>query len=185
MQLNAECERAGIKVTMLAFLVKAVVAALKTFPEFNASLQGKELVLKKYFHIGFAVDTPDGLIVPVLHNANAMGLIDIAQTLAERAELARAGKLKLADMEGGCFSISSLGGVKGTGFTPIINAPEIAILGAGRAQIQPRWNGQTFEPRKILPLALSWDHRVTDGAAAGRFLAYIAALLQDLRRTLL
>lgn len=180
--LNEENQKAGIKVTMLAFLIKAVVAALKKFPEFNASLDGDNLVLKHYYHIGFAADTPNGLVVPVIRDADKKGILDIAAETAELAKAARDGKLSPAQMQGGCFSISSLGGIGGTTFTPIINAPEVAILGVSRAAQQPVWDGKKFKPRLMLPLSLSYDHRVIDGAAAARFNAYLSGLLADFRR---
>ncbi|MDR0478489.1 MAG: dihydrolipoyllysine-residue acetyltransferase [Burkholderiaceae bacterium] len=185
MQLNQENGKAGIKVTMLAFVIKAAVAALKKFPEFNASLDGDSLILKRYYHIGFAADTPNGLMVPVLKDADQKGVLQIAQETADLAKKAREGKLAVADMQGGCFSISSLGGIGGTHFTPIINAPEVAILGLSRSYLKPVWDGQAFAPRLTLPLSLSYDHRVIDGAAAARFNAYLAALLADLRRIVL
>jgi pyruvate dehydrogenase E2 component (dihydrolipoamide acetyltransferase) len=184
-QLNKENEKAGIKVTLLAFLIKACVWALKKFPEFNASLDGENLVLKQYYHIGFAADTPNGLVVPVIRNADQKGVLSIAGEMAELSAKAREGKLGPADMQGGCFSISSLGGIGGTYFTPIINAPEVAILGVCRSSMQPVWDGKQFAPRLILPLSLSWDHRVIDGAAAARFNTYLASLLADMRRTML
>ncbi len=184
-QLNKENEKAGIKVTMLAFLIKACVWALKKFPEFNASLDGENLVLKQYYHIGFAADTPNGLVVPVIRNADQKGVLAIAGEMAELSAKAREGKLGPADMQGGCFSISSLGGIGGTYFTPIINAPEVAILGVCRSSMRPVWDGKQFVPRLILPLSLSWDHRVIDGAAAARFNSYLASLLADMRRTML
>ena len=184
-QLNKENEKAGIKVTLLAFLIKACVWALKKFPEFNASLDGENLVLKQYYHIGFAADTPNGLVVPVIRNADQKGVLAIAGEMAELSAKAREGKLGPADMQGGCFSISSLGGIGGTYFTPIINAPEVAILGVCRSSMRPVWDGKQFAPRLILPLSLSWDHRVIDGAAAARFNTYLASLLADMRRTLL
>jgi pyruvate dehydrogenase E2 component (dihydrolipoamide acetyltransferase) len=186
-QLNDENakNKDAVKVTMLAFLVKACVAALKKFPEFNASLDGENLVLKKYFHIGFAADTPNGLVVPVIKDANKKGIFDIAKEMGELAALAREGKLSPAQMSGGCFSVSSLGGIGGTYFTPIINAPEVAILGVCRSNTRPVWNGTAFAPRLILPLSLSWDHRVIDGAAAARFNTYLASILADFRRTML
>jgi pyruvate dehydrogenase E2 component (dihydrolipoamide acetyltransferase) len=186
-QLNKENEKAGIKLTMLAFLMKAAVAALKKFPEFNASLDasGENLTLKKYFHIGFAADTPNGLVVPVIRDVDRKGVIELAQETGELAKKARDGKLGPADMSGGCFSISSLGGIGGTAFTPIINAPEVAILGVSRSAIRPVWDGQTFQPRLMLPLSLSYDHRVIDGAAAARFTAYLGQLMADLRRSVL
>ncbi|MFO1281351.1 MAG: dihydrolipoyllysine-residue acetyltransferase [Burkholderiales bacterium] len=184
-QLNKENEKSGVKVTMLAFLIKAAVAALKRFPEFNASLDGDNLVLKQYFHVGFAADTPNGLVVPVLKNADQKGVFAIAKEMGELAAKARDGKLGPADMQGGCFSISSLGGIGGTAFTPIINAPEVAILGVSKSATKPVWDGAAFSPRLLLPLSLSYDHRVIDGAAAARFTAYFAQLLADLRRAML
>ncbi len=181
-QLNKENEKSGVKVTMLAFLIKAVVAALKKFPEFNASLDGDTLVLKQYYHIGFAADTPNGLVVPVVRDADKKGIIELARETSELAKKAREGKISPADMQGGCFSISSLGGIGGTHFTPIINAPEVAILGVSRSAHQPVWDGKQFQPRLILPLSLSYDHRVIDGAAAARFNAYLGQLLADFRR---
>jgi len=185
--LNKENEKIGIKFTMLAFIVKAVVAALKKYPDFNASLDasGENLILKKYFHVGFAADTPNGLVVPVLKNADQKGLVEIATESSELAKKARDGKLGPADMSGGCFSISSLGGIGGTAFTPIVNAPEVAILGVSKSAIKPVWDGKAFTPRLILPLSLSYDHRVIDGAAAARFAAFLAQLLADMRRSLL
>ena len=187
--LNKENERNkdAVKLTMLAFLMKASVAALRKFPTFNASLDasGETLVLKKYFHIGFAADTPNGLVVPVIRDVDRKGVMQIAQETGELAKKARDGKLGPADMQGGCFSISSLGGIGGTSFTPIVNAPEVAILGVSKSAMKPVWNGSEFEPRLILPLSLSYDHRVIDGAAAARFTAYLAQLLADLRRSLL
>jgi pyruvate dehydrogenase E2 component (dihydrolipoamide acetyltransferase) len=182
---NKENEKSGIKVTMLAFLIKACVAALKKFPEFNASLDGEEVVLKQYFHIGFAADTPNGLMVPVIKDADKKGVLQISQEMGELAKKARDGKLSPADMAGGCFSISSLGGIGGRYFTPIINAPEVAILGVCRSNIEPRWDGKAFQPRLMLPLSLSWDHRAVDGAAAARLNAYLGAILADFRRVLL
>ncbi|MFT3666281.1 dihydrolipoyllysine-residue acetyltransferase [Piscinibacter sp.] len=184
-QLNKENEKSGIKVTMLAFLIKASVAALKKFPEFNASLDGEQLVLKQYFHIGFAADTPNGLVVPVIKDADKKGILAISKEMSELAAKAREGKLSPAEMSGGCFSISSLGGIGGRYFTPIINAPEVSILGVCKSSTEPRWDGKAFQPRLILPLSLSWDHRVIDGAAAARFNAYFAAILADFRRVLL
>ena len=184
-RLNEEQGKAGVKVTMLAFLVKACVAALERFPEFNASLDGDELVLRRYWNIGFAADTPNGLVVPVIRDADAKGVLQIAAETAELAARAREGKLSPADMQGGTFSISSLGGIGGTTFTPIINAPEVAILGVCRAATKPAWDGAQFVPRLMLPLSLSYDHRVIDGAAAARFNAYLAALLADFRRAML
>ena len=181
-QLNEEQAKAGIKVTLLAFMIKAAVAALRKFPQFNASLDGEQLVLKKYFHIGFAADTPNGLVVPVVRDADQKGILEIAQETAALSQKAREGKLTPADMTGGCFSISSLGGIGGRYFTPIINAPEVAILGVCKSHTEPQWDGQQFVPRLMLPLSLSWDHRVIDGAAAARFLVYFTGLLADFRR---
>ncbi len=184
-QLAAENKET--KITPLVFLIKAVVAALKQYPQFNASLDasGEKLVLKKYFHIGIAVDTPDGLVVPVIRDCDRKGLLELALELGEISKKARDKKLSPADMSGGCFSISSLGGIGGTSFTPIINAPEVAILGVSRSSMQPVWNGNDFEPRLMLPLSLSYDHRVIDGADAARFAAFLARVLGDLRRLLL
>lgn len=184
-KLNEENAKAGIKVTLLAFLIKAAVAALKKFPEFNASLEGENLILKKYFHIGFAADTPNGLMVPVIKDADKKGVFEIGKEMSELAAKAREGKLSPSEMSGGCFSISSLGGIGGTYFTPIINAPEVAILGVCRSSTRPVWNGKEFEPRLILPLSLSWDHRVIDGASAARFNNYLASILADFRRVIL
>jgi pyruvate dehydrogenase E2 component (dihydrolipoamide acetyltransferase) len=184
-QLNKENEKAGVKVTMLAFLIKACVAALKKFPDFNASLDGEQLVLKQYFHIGFAADTPNGLVVPVIKDADKKGILQISQEMSELAKKARDGKLGPADMTGACFTISSLGGIGGRYFTPIINAPEVAILGVCKSQMEPVWDGKQFQPRLMLPLSLSWDHRVIDGASAARFNSYLGAILSDFRRTML
>jgi len=181
-QLNKENEKAGIKVTMLAFLMKAAVAALKKFPEFNASLDGDTLVLKQYFHIGFAADTPNGLVVPVIRDVDKKGVLDLAVETSAMAKKARDGKLSPSEMQGGCFSISSLGGIGGTHFTPIINAPEVAILGVSKSSMKPVWDGKAFVPRMILPLSLSYDHRVIDGASGARFNAYLVQLLGDFRR---
>ena len=181
-QLNKENEKSGTKMTMLAFVIKASVAALKKFPDFNASLDGDNLVYKKYFNIGFAADTPNGLVVPVLKNADQKGIMQIAKEMTELSLKAREGKLGPSDMQGGCFSISSLGGIGGTAFSPIINAPEVAILGLSRGEIKPKWNGKEFTPKLMLPLSLSYDHRVIDGASAARFNAYLGALLADFRR---
>jgi len=185
--LNKENEKAGTKVTMLAFLIKASVAALQKFPDFNASLDasGENLIVKKYFNIGFAADTPNGLVVPVIRDCDRKGVLEIAQEMSALAKKAREGKLTPGEMSGGCFSISSLGGIGGTMFTPIINAPEVAILGVSRSSMKPVWNGKEFAPRLILPLSLSYDHRVIDGAAAARFAVYLAQLLADMRRALL
>ena len=184
-RMNKENEKSGAKVTMLAFVIMACVAALKKFPEFNSSLEGENLVLKRYYNIGFAADTPNGLVVPVIKNADSKGVLALAKESAELAALAREGKLKPTDMQGGTFSISSLGGIGGTNFTPIINAPEVAILGLSRTAMKPVWDGAAFQPRLLLPLSLSYDHRVVDGAAGARFNAYLAGMLADLRRTLL
>ena len=180
--LNAQVLQGTAKITTLAFLIKASAAALKAFPDLNASLSGVDVVFKRYVHIGFAVDTPDGLVVPVIRNCDAKGVRDLAEEMSVLAGRARAGKIAATEMQGGCFSISSLGGIGGTGFTPIINAPEVAILGAARSATQAVWNGTEFKPRLMLPLCLSWDHRVIDGAMAARFLAHLCSLLSDLRR---
>ncbi|RTD89871.1 dihydrolipoyllysine-residue acetyltransferase [Variovorax atrisoli] len=182
---NKENEKSGVKVTMLAFVIKAVVAALKKFPEFNTSLDGDQLVYKQYYHIGFAADTPNGLVVPVLKDADKKGILQISAEMGELAKKARDGKLGSADMQGGCFSISSLGGIGGTHFTPIINAPEVAILGLSKSAMKPVWDGKQFVPRLTLPLSLSYDHRVIDGALAARFNAYLGQVLADYRRILL
>lgn len=184
---NAKAIAAGKtgKLTMLAFLIKACVAVLQKFPNFNASLDGDNLVLKQYFHIGFAADTPNGLVVPVLRDADQKGVAQIAKEMSELAALARDGKLKPEQMQGGCFTISSLGGIGGTKFTPIINAPEVAILGVSKSEIKPVWDGKAFQPKLMLPLSLSYDHRVIDGAAAARFTTYLGQLLADLRRAML
>jgi pyruvate dehydrogenase E2 component (dihydrolipoamide acetyltransferase) len=184
-QLNEEHARDGVKLTMVGFLVAASVATLKAFPDFNASLDGEELVLKQYWNIGFAADTPQGLVVPVIKNADQKGILDIARELTELSGKAREGKLGPAEMTGATFTISSLGGIGGTSFTPIINAPELAILGVSRAATKPVWNGTEFVPRLMLPLSLSYDHRVIDGAAAARFTVHLATVLSDLRRALL
>jgi len=187
LQLNRENEKSGVKITMLAFLIKACVAALQRFPEFNSSIDpasGDAMFLKKYYHIGFAADTPNGLVVPVVRDADRKGVLELARETAALAAKAREGKLTPTDMQGGTFSISSLGGIGGTYFTPIINAPEVAILGVCRAATRPTWDGKGFVPRLILPLSLSWDHRVVDGAGAARFNSYLAQLLADFRRVL-
>ena len=184
-RLNKENEKAGIKVTMLAFLIKVSVAALRKFPDVNASIDGDNLVYKRYFNIGFAADTPNGLVVPVIKNADQKGIMQIAQEMGELSAKARDGKLGPADMQGGCFSISSLGGIGGTAFTPIINAPEVAILGVSRSATKPVWDGKEFAPRLTLPISLSYDHRVIDGAAAARFTTYLCQLLADMRRVVL
>nr|WP_315225315.1 dihydrolipoyllysine-residue acetyltransferase [uncultured Albidiferax sp.] len=184
-QMNKENEKAGIKLTMLAFMIKASVAALKKFPEFNSSLDGDQLVMKQYFNIGFAADTPNGLVVPVIKDADKKGVVQISQEMGELAKKARDGKLGPADMSGACFTISSLGGIGGRYFTPIINAPEVAIMGVCKSAIEPKWDGKAFVPKLMLPLSLSWDHRVIDGAAAARFNAYFGQVLTDFRRVLL
>jgi len=182
---NKENEKSGVKVTMLAFLIKACVSALKKFPDFNSSLDGDALVYKNYWHIGFAADTPNGLMVPVLKDADKKGVLQISQEMGELAKKAREGKLSPAEMTGATFTISSLGGIGGRYFTPIINAPEVAILGVCKSQMEPVWNGKEFVPRLMLPLSLTWDHRVIDGAAAARFNAYLGQILGDFRRVLL
>ena len=184
-QMNKENEKAGIKLTMLAFMIKASVAALKKFPEFNSSIDGDQLVLKQYFHIAFAADTPNGLMVPVIKDCDKKGVMQISTEMGELAKKARDGKLSPAEMTGACFTISSLGGIGGRYFTPIINAPEVAIMGVCKSSIEPVWNGTAFQPRLMLPLSLSWDHRVIDGAAAARFNAYFGQVLSDFRRVLL
>ncbi|WP_029528062.1 dihydrolipoyllysine-residue acetyltransferase [Polaromonas glacialis] len=184
-QMNKENEKSGVKITMLAFLIKASVAALKKFPQFNASLDGDQLVLKQYFNIAFAADTPNGLVVPVIKDADKKGIIQISQEMGELAKKARDGKLGPADMQGACFTISSLGGIGGRYFTPIINAPEVAIMGVCKSRIEPVWDGKAFQPRLMQPMSLSWDHRVIDGAAAARFNAYFGQVLADFRRILL
>ncbi|MBP2492149.1 pyruvate dehydrogenase E2 component (dihydrolipoamide acetyltransferase) [Methylobacterium sp. PvP062] len=183
--LNKETRTPPARVTMVAFLIKAAASALRAYPRFNASLEGGDLVLKGYVHVGFAVDTPKGLMVPVVRDCDRKGLIEIATEMAAMAEKARSGTLPGSDMQGGCFSVSSLGGIGGDGFTPIINAPEVAILGAARSRTEAVWDGKAFQPRLILPLSLSWDHRVVDGVAAARFLGHVASVLSDLRRALL
>jgi pyruvate dehydrogenase E2 component (dihydrolipoamide acetyltransferase) len=187
---TADTERQGFKLTLLAFLIKACVTALRQYPEFNASLDktGANLILKRYYHIGVAVDTPDGLVVPVIRDADRKGVFDLARELAEISKLARDKKLKPGDMQGGTFSISSLGGIGGTAFTPIINAPEVAILGVSKSSMKPVWVGGKdgrFEPRLMLPLSLSYDHRVLDGVLAARFTTYLVSVLSDIRRSLL
>ncbi|GJD64952.1 2-oxo acid dehydrogenase subunit E2 [Methylobacterium frigidaeris] len=181
-ELNGAGRPGSHKVTMVAILIKAAAAALRAYPRFNAALDGDGLILKDYVHVGFAVDTPRGLLVPVVRDCDRKGLVEIAQEMGELAEQARSGTLPPSAMQGGGFSVSSLGGIGGDGFTPIINAPEVAILGAARSRIEPVWDGSTFQPRLILPLSLSWDHRAVDGAAAARFLSHLAAVLTDLRR---
>jgi len=182
---NKENEKSGVKVTMLAFLIKACVAALKKFPEFNSSLDGDALIYKQYYHIGFAADTPNGLVVPVIKDADKKGVLQISQEMGELAKKARDGKLGPADMSGATFTISSLGGIGGKYFTPIINAPEVAILGVCKSTMEPVWDGKAFQPRLMLPLSLTWDHRVIDGAAAARFNAFLGQILSDFRRVLL
>jgi pyruvate dehydrogenase E2 component (dihydrolipoamide acetyltransferase) len=184
-RLNEEHARDGVKLTMVSFLVAASVATLKEFPNFNSSLDGEDLIVKHYYNIGFAADTPGGLVVPVIKDADRKGLLDIARELTELSANAREGKLAPGDMQGASFTISSLGGIGGTSFTPIINSPEVAILGASRSAMKPVWNGTEFEPRLMLPLSLSYDHRVIDGAAAARFVVHLAGVLSDLRRALL
>ena len=184
-QTNEQHAKSGVKVTMVALLIKASVAALEEFPDFNASLDGDELVLKRYYNIGFAADTPQGLVVPVIKKADEKGILQIARELTELSGVAREGRLKIGDMQGATFTISSLGGIGGTGFTPIINAPELAILGVTRSAMKPVWDGSEFKPRLMLPLSLSYDHRIIDGAAAARFTAHLASVLSDMRRALL
>jgi len=181
----AKAGSASVKVTMLAFLIKACVAALKKFPDFNSSLDGDALIYKQYFHIGFAADTPNGLMVPVIKDADKKGIFQISAEMSELAKKARDGKLSPAEMSGAGFTISSLGGIGGRYFTPIINAPEVAILGVCKSTIQPVWDGKAFQPRLMLPLSLTWDHRVIDGAAAARFNVYLGQILGDFRRVLL
>jgi pyruvate dehydrogenase E2 component (dihydrolipoamide acetyltransferase) len=180
-------QKDGVKLTLLAFLMKASVVALKQFPDFNASLSpdGESLVLKRYYHVGIAVDTPSGLVVPVIREVDKKGLMELARELAEASARMRAGKIGPTDLQGGCFSISSLGGIGGSYFTPIINAPEVAILGVGRATMKPSWNGKRFVPRLVLPLSLSYDHRVIDGAQGARFIAFLSDVLSDIRRLVL
>jgi pyruvate dehydrogenase E2 component (dihydrolipoamide acetyltransferase) len=184
---TAETEKKGFKLTMLAFMIKACVTALKAFPQFNASLDksGENLIVKKYYHVGVAVDTPGGLVVPVVRDADRKAVFDLAQELSEISKVARDGKLKPGDLQGGTFSISSLGGIGGTYFTPIINAPEVAILGVSRASLRPVWTGKEFAPRLMLPLSLSYDHRVLDGATAARFTTLLVSVLSDIRKLIL
>src|SRR4051795_7810215 len=184
-QTNDAYAKQGVKVTMVALMVKAIVATLQALPQFNSSLDGDELVLKRYYNIGFAADTPNGLVVPVIKDADEKGILDIARELTELSGAAREGKLKSADMQGGTFSISSLGGIGGTAFTPLINAPEVAILGVAKSSMKPVWDGSEFIPRLVVPLCLSYDHRVIDGAEGARFCAHLAGVLTDLRRALL
>lgn len=183
--LNGEKRSPDVKVTMVAFLIKASALALKAYPRFNSSLDGDELVLKNYVHVGFAADTPKGLMVPVIRDCDRKGVLEIAAEMRALADKARDGSLAAGDMQGGCFSVSSLGGVGGSGFTPIINAPEVAILGAGRSAHEAVWDGKAFQPRLVMPISLSWDHRVVDGVAAARFLGHVATLLGDFRRAML
>ncbi len=182
-----EAKKQGIRFTILCFLLKAAVVALKQHPEFNASLapDGENLVLKQYFHVGIAVDTPQGLVVPVIRDVDKKGLMDLAKELGEVSARMRAGKIAPSDLQGGCFSISSLGGIGGSHFTPIINAPEVAILGVGKSATRPYWNGKAFEPRQMLPLSISYDHRVIDGAQGARFIAFLSTVLSDIRRLVL
>jgi pyruvate dehydrogenase E2 component (dihydrolipoamide acetyltransferase) len=184
---TAETEKQGFKLTMLAFMIKACVTALRQFPLFNSSLDksGENVIIKKYYHVGVAVDTPGGLVVPVVRDADRKGVFDVAHELADISKLARDGKLKPGDMQGGTFSISSLGGIGGTAFTPIINAPEVAILGVSRGTTRPVWNGKEFVPRLMLPLSLSYDHRVIDGATAARFSSFLVSVLSDIRKLVL
>ncbi len=184
---NESLAKSGVKLTMLAFVIKASVAALKKFPAFNASLDagGENLIIKHFYNIGFAADTPNGLVVPVIKNADQKGLSQIAKEMGELSAQAREGKLKPADMQGATFTISSLGGIGGTSFTPIINAPEVAILGLSKSEIKPVWDGKTFAPRLMLPMSLSYDHRVIDGALGARFTVYLGDVLADMRKTLL
>ncbi len=184
-QMNKENEKSGVKLTMLAFMIKASVATLKKFPEFNSSIDGDQLVFKRYFHIGFAADTPNGLMVPVIRDCDKKGVMQISAEMGELAKKARDGKLSPAEMSGACFTISSLGGIGGRYFTPIINAPEVAIMGVCKSQIEPKWDGKAFAPKLMLPLSLSWDHRVIDGAAAARFNAFFGQVLTDFRRVIL
>jgi pyruvate dehydrogenase E2 component (dihydrolipoamide acetyltransferase) len=179
--------KSGVKLTMLAFVIKACVSALKKFPAFNASLDaaGENLILKQFYNVGFAADTPNGLVVPVIKNADQKGIMHIAQEMGDMSAQAREGKLKPADMQGASFTISSLGGIGGTAFTPIINAPEVAILGLSKAVIKPVWDGKAFAPRLMMPMSLSYDHRVVDGAMGARFSVYLADVLSDMRKTLL
>jgi len=183
----AEAKKQGIRFTILCFLLKAVVVALKQFPEFNASLSvdGESLVVKQYFHVGVAVDTPHGLVVPVIRDVDTKGLLELAKELGEVSERMRAGKISPADLQGGCFSISSLGGLGGSSFTPIINAPEVAILGVGKSLTRPVWSGKEFLPRLMLPLSVSYDHRVIDGAQGARFVSFLSGVLSDIRRLVL
>ena len=184
-ELSEAHAKDGVRVTMLAFVLKALVRALTEYPEFNSSLDGDNLILRKYFHFGFAADTPEGLVVPVVRDVDKKGVLQIARDTAALAQAAREGKLKMADIQGGCFTVSSLGGIGGTAFTPIINAPEVAILGLSRLATKPLWHDGAFVPRLMLPLSLAYDHRVIDGALAARFVTYLSAILGDMRRALL
>ncbi|MCX6385825.1 MAG: 2-oxo acid dehydrogenase subunit E2 [Solirubrobacterales bacterium] len=184
-QTNAEHGKDGLKLTMVALLLKAVVVSLKEFPQLNSSLDGEELVLKRYYNIGFAADTPNGLVVPVIRNVDTSGLLELAAQLSQLSGKAREGTLKIGEMTGGTFTISSLGGIGGSGFTPIVNAPEVAILGVTRAVTKPVWDSRDFVPRLMLPLSLSYDHRVIDGAVAARFTAHLAGVLGNFLRVLL
>ena len=184
-KVNEENAKSGVKVTPLAFLIKAVIAALKKYPTLNSSLEGDNLIVKQYWNIGFAADTPNGLVVPVIRGADQKGVVELARESSELAAKAREGKLGPAEMQGGTFTISSLGGIGGTAFTPIVNAPEVAILGVSKAAMKPVWNGKEFGPRLMMPLSLSYDHRVVDGALGARFTAYLAQVLSDLRRGIL
>lgn len=185
--LKAEAEKLGIRVTMLSFLMKALVSGMKAFPKFNSSLSpdGQSLIMKGYYHVGIAVDTPNGLVVPVIRDVDSKSIYQLSEDLMNMSKKARDGKLTPADMSGGSMTISSLGGIGGTAFTPIVNAPEVAILGVSRSKMQPIWNGNDFEPRNILPLSLSYDHRVIDGADGARFTQHLASMLSDARRLLL
>jgi len=186
-QMGEELKNEGVKITPLAFIMKAVAASLKAYPRFNTSLDasGENLIQKNYYHVGVAVDTPDGLVVPVIRDVDKKNLVTISNEIRESAKKARDRKLKPADMQGGCFSISSLGGIGGTKFTPIVNLPEVAILGVSKSQMQPVWNGKEFEPRLMLPLSLSYDHRVIDGADGARFITHLSSMLSDIRRIML
>lgn len=186
-QSNEEYAKQGVKFTLLSFIMKALVVAMKKYPRFNSSLDasGENLIMKNYYHVGIAVDTPDGLVVPVVRDVDKKSIVDISIELKELSQKARDKKLTPSDMQGGCMSISSLGGIGGTKFTPIVNAPEVAILGVSKAEIKPQWNGKEFEPRLMCPLSLSYDHRVIDGADGARFAAYVSLLLSDARRILL
>jgi pyruvate dehydrogenase E2 component (dihydrolipoamide acetyltransferase) len=184
---SEEAKKQGIRFTILGFLMKASVVALKQFPDFNASLSpdGESLVVKQYYHIGVAVDTPNGLVVPVIRDVDKKGLLELARELGEVSERMRGGRIAPADLQGGCFSISSLGGIGGTFFTPIINAPEVAILGVGKSVMRPVWDGKEFAPRLMLPLSLSYDHRVIDGATGARFISFLSGVLGDIRKLVL